>query len=62
MCRYGLEGPTAAGLRRRLDYLEGLGVDVIWLATSQPSPNRDDGYDVADYYGSDPRLPSTDSR
>jgi len=46
------------GLRGRLDYLEGLGVDVIWLAPSQPTPNRDDGYDVADHYGIDPRLGS----
>jgi maltose alpha-D-glucosyltransferase/alpha-amylase len=45
-----------AGLTRRLDYLEALGVDAIWLGPSQPSPNRDDGYDVADYYGIDPRL------
>ena len=48
-----------AGLSRRLDYLESLGVDVIWLAPSQPTPNRDDGYDVADYYGIDRRLGSS---
>jgi maltose alpha-D-glucosyltransferase / alpha-amylase len=48
-----------AGLRKRLDYLESLGVDVIWLAPSQPSPDRDDGYDVADYYGIDGRLGSS---
>ncbi len=47
------------GLCRRLDYLESLGVDVIWLAPSQPTPNRDDGYDVADYYGIDSRLGSS---
>jgi maltose alpha-D-glucosyltransferase/alpha-amylase len=47
------------GLRRRLDYLESLGIDVIWLAPSQPSPNRDDGYDVADYYGIDRRYGSS---
>ena len=47
------------GLRRRLDYLESLGIDVIWLAPSQPTPNRDDGYDVADYYGIDPRFGSS---
>ena len=45
-----------AGLTRRLDYLESLGVDALWLGPSQPSPNRDDGYDVADYYGIDSRL------
>jgi maltose alpha-D-glucosyltransferase / alpha-amylase len=43
------------GLIRRLDYLQSLGVDVLWLAPFQPSPNRDNGYDVSDYYGVDPR-------
>ena len=45
-----------AGLTRRLDYLESLGVDALWLSPSQPSPNRDHGYDVAYYYGIDSRL------
>jgi maltose alpha-D-glucosyltransferase/alpha-amylase len=40
----------------RLDYLQGLGVTAIWLMPFQPSPCRDDGYDVADYYGVDPRY------
>jgi maltose alpha-D-glucosyltransferase/alpha-amylase len=44
------------GLMRRLDYLAGLGVNTIWLLPFQPSPGRDDGYDVADYYGVDPRY------
>lgn len=44
-----------AGLMRRLDYLHGLGVTAIWLMPFQPSPMRDDGYDVQDYYGVDPR-------
>jgi len=44
------------GLLRRLDYLHGLGVTAIWLMPFQPSPGRDDGYDVADYYGVDPRY------
>jgi maltose alpha-D-glucosyltransferase/alpha-amylase len=44
------------GLSRRLDYLEGLGIDAIWLAPFQPSPDRDDGYDIADYYGVDQRY------
>jgi maltose alpha-D-glucosyltransferase / alpha-amylase len=47
-----------AGLTRRLDYLERLGVTCLWLHPVHPSPNRDDGYDVADYYGVDPRLGS----
>jgi maltose alpha-D-glucosyltransferase/alpha-amylase len=46
------------GLSRRLDYLESLGIDAIWLSPFQPSPSRDDGYDVADYYGVDPRYGS----
>jgi maltose alpha-D-glucosyltransferase/alpha-amylase len=46
------------GLLRRLDYLQGLGVTAIWLLPFQPSPGRDDGYDVSDYYGVDPRYGS----
>lgn len=44
------------GLMRRLDYLQGLGVTAIWLMPFQVSPHRDDGYDVSDYYGVDPRY------
>jgi maltose alpha-D-glucosyltransferase / alpha-amylase len=44
------------GLLRRLDYLSGLGVTCLWLMPFYPTPNRDDGYDVADYVGIDPRL------
>jgi maltose alpha-D-glucosyltransferase/alpha-amylase len=44
------------GLLRRLDYLQGLGVTAIWLMPFQPSPGRDDGYDIANYYGVDPRY------
>jgi maltose alpha-D-glucosyltransferase/alpha-amylase len=44
------------GLMRRLDYLQGLGVTALWLMPFQPSPCKDDGYDVADYYGVDPRY------
>ena len=47
------------GLCDRLDYLENLGVDVLWLAPTQPTPNRDDGYDVTDHYGIDRRLGSS---
>ena len=43
------------GLTRRLEYLRSLGVDVLWLAPFQPTPNRDNGYDIKDYYGVDPR-------
>jgi len=45
-----------AGLMLRLDYLQGLGVTTIWLTPFQPSPQRDDGYDVADYYSVDSRY------
>ena len=44
------------GLLRRLDYLQGLGVTAIWLMPLQPSPGRDDGYDIVDYYGVDPKY------
>jgi maltose alpha-D-glucosyltransferase/alpha-amylase len=47
------------GLTRRLDYLKGLGVDALWLAPIHPSPDRDDGYDITDHYGVDPRLGSS---
>lgn len=39
-----------AGLIQKLDYLQDLGVDCIWLLPIYPSPLRDDGYDIADYY------------
>ncbi len=45
-----------AGLMRRLDYLQGLGVTAIWLMPFQVSPQRDHGYDIADYYAVDPRY------
>jgi len=44
------------GLISRLDYLSRLGVTCLWLNPIHPSPHRDDGYDVADYYGVDGRL------
>lgn len=43
------------GLSSRLDYLHSLGIDTIWLAPFQRSPNKDNGYDIADYYSVDPR-------
>ena len=45
-----------AGLTSRLDYLARLGVTCLWLNPIHPSPQRDGGYDVSDYYGIDPRL------
>jgi maltose alpha-D-glucosyltransferase / alpha-amylase len=47
------------GLNRRLDYLESLGVDALWLAPFQPTPGRDNGYDIRDYYAVDPRFGSS---
>jgi trehalose synthase len=46
------------GLAQRLDYLAGLGVTCLWLMPFYPSPNRDDGYDITDYYSVDPKLGS----
>jgi oligo-1,6-glucosidase len=37
------------GIRSRLDYIKGLGVDVIWLSPHYDSPNADNGYDIRDY-------------
>ena len=45
-----------AGLTDRVDYLAGLGVTCVWLMPFYPTPNRDNGYDIADFYGVDPRL------
>jgi maltose alpha-D-glucosyltransferase/alpha-amylase len=44
------------GLADRLDHLEALGVTCVWLLPFYPSPSRDNGYDVTDFYGVDPRL------
>ncbi len=38
-----------AGLIQKLDYIQDLGVNTIWLLPFYPSPQRDDGYDIADY-------------
>jgi uncharacterized membrane protein YadS len=42
------------GLRARLDHLQWLGVDAVWLSPFYPSPMADFGYDVADYCDVDP--------
>jgi trehalose synthase len=44
------------GLCERVDYLRGLGIDCLWLMPFYPSRQRDDGYDITDFYGVDPRL------
>lgn len=38
------------GLLEKMDYLQALGVDCIWLMPTYPSPLKDDGYDIADYF------------
>ena len=45
-----------AGVRSRLDHLQQLGVDLLWLTPFYLSPQRDQGYDVADHCAVDPRY------
>ncbi len=47
-----------AGAAQRMDYLAELGVTCVWLMPFYPSPQRDDGYDIVDFYGVDGRLGS----
>src|SRR5262245_49268140 len=42
------------GLTEKLDYLQDLGVTVLWLLPFYPSPLKDDGYDIADYHSIHP--------
>ena len=42
------------GLAQKLDYIRDLGVDCIWILPMYPSPNMDDGYDIADFFGVHP--------
>src|SRR6202049_3038431 len=44
------------GITQRLDYLQALGVDAIWIAPMYPSPQVDFGYDIADYENVDPQY------
>jgi alpha-glucosidase len=44
------------GIISKLDYLQGLGIDAIWLSPIYPSPDVDYGYDVADYTDIDPKF------
>ncbi|TDE57159.1 trehalose synthase [Nonomuraea mesophila] len=44
------------GLTQRIDYLAGLGVTCLWLMPFFPTPNKDDGYDITDFYRVNPRL------
>jgi trehalose synthase len=45
-----------AGLVERIDHVADLGASCVWLMPLYPSPNQDDGYDISDYLGVDPRL------
>ena len=42
------------GLTQKLDYLQDLGISTLWLLPFYPSPLKDDGYDIADYYAINP--------
>lgn len=44
------------GLSQRIDHLAELGVTCLWLMPFYPTPDRDDGYDITDFYGVDSRL------
>jgi trehalose synthase len=44
------------GVIERIDYLAGMGVTCLWLMPFCPSPERDDGYDIVDFYGVDPKF------
>lgn len=44
------------GLIKKLDYIKGLGIDMVWLQPVYVSPQNDNGYDVADYYRIDPAF------
>ena len=44
------------GITSRLDHLSALGVDVIWLSPVYPSPQDDNGYDIADYQDIEPAF------
>ncbi len=48
------------GLIERLDYLERLGITALWILPFYPSPLRDDGYDIADYYSVNPSFGTLD--
>lgn len=49
------------GIIEKLDYLAYLGVDMIWITPFFPSPQNDNGYDVADYCAVDPRYGTMDT-
>ena len=44
------------GMTEKIEYLADLGITCLWLMPIYPSPSKDDGYDITDFYGVDPRL------
>ena len=44
------------GIIEKLDYLKDLGIDILWISPVYVSPCADQGYDIADYYGIDPKF------
>lgn len=48
------------GIRSKLDYLEKLGIEVIWLSPVYCSPNDDNGYDISNYYDISPEFGTLD--
>ncbi|HSE01222.1 MAG TPA: maltose alpha-D-glucosyltransferase [Burkholderiales bacterium] len=48
------------GLSEKLDYVQQLGVNTLWLLPFYPSPLKDDGYDVSDYHGVHPQYGTTE--
>ncbi|MBI9051927.1 MAG: maltose alpha-D-glucosyltransferase [Anaerolineaceae bacterium] len=49
-----------AGVTQKLDYLKELGINCIWLMPTYPSPLKDDGYDIADFYSVHPDFGTLD--
>ena len=50
------------GIQSKLDYLKDLGVDILWLSPIYRSPDRDNGYDISDYYSIQPSSRSASPR
>lgn len=48
------------GIIEKLDYIKNLGIDVIWLTPIYVSPQKDNGYDISDYYNIDPIFGTMD--
>ena len=48
------------GIIEKLDYLQELGIDLLWLSPIYSSPLADQGYDISDYYNIDPRFGTLD--